>query len=614
MNLAGWRFVLFALIGTAAIVLLASIGVPGAGDMPVDPHTGRSGVRVYRTADAVQEARLTGNARLALEALRGRLAQFSNTRTLLRLEAVLVAELTPDIPPLHPFAEQIRVDRELALHARARGGELYTRARERGGMSPAALLALLSSLEADERIATEVEGLFAPLARWTPDGESSGHRPDEFAARVKAYLDRADTLGARDEDMLLALIRAFRSQDRPRARLRWALRAFGLFPDSRAIVEELTHAYLAQERTREAFLVVGGALEVRPDDPGLWALRAKLAMWIGNREAEVVARRREITFAETSALHERVIVLCRDLGRPGDAVPNAVALARLSDDREQQIKPALLALDAGQIDRGLALLEERAENSDDPVWWRERIIDYAWQDLREDRVIRELRWLHARYPERDYEKRLEVVFRRRNRHLELADLLEARLERKGDHLETERELIQLRAALGQHEQVRTLLARQASRIEDPLEFFRRLPHYRRARVPGIEEGAMRLAQSPNLVAESVPEILEALEPLWKDEALRRASLTVARRFPRLPESRAFLIRMADRAENDPARAANMARLAAEHAGDPEFVAAWAERAGWAGDLEGETRARERLAEVRAGDLDNRRKLANLYEA
>ncbi|MHC4940372.1 MAG: tetratricopeptide repeat protein [Planctomycetota bacterium] len=614
MNLAGWRFVLFALIGTAAIVLLASIGVPRAGDMPVDPHTGRRGVRVFRPADAVQEARLTGNARLALDALRRRLAQFSNTRTLLRLEAVLVAELTPNVPPLHPFAVQIEADRKLALRARAQGGELYTRARERGGMSPAALLALLATLEADDRIASATERLFAPLARWNPKGKSSGHRPDELAARVNRYLDRAESLDEQDEEMLLALVRAFRAQERPRARLRWALRAFGLFPDSRAVVDELIAAYLEQERTREAFLVVGGALEARPDDPGLWKLRAQLAMWTGNREAELDARRKEIEFAETPALHERVIALCRDLGRPGDAVPNAEALARLSDDREQQIQPAMLALDAGQIDRALALLEDRANSSDDPAWWRERIIDYAWQDLREDRVIRELRWLHARYAERDYEKRLEIVFRQRSRHADLANLLEARLERKGDDLEVERELIQLRAALGQHDRVRSLLARQASRIQDPLAFFRRLPQYRRARVPGVEADAMRLAQSPDLGAGSVPEILQVLEPLWKDESLRRVSLTVAGRFPRLPESRAFLIRMADRAEDDPARAANMARLVNDHGDDPEFVAAWAERAGWAGDLEAETHARERLADLRGGDLDNRRKLANLYEA
>ena len=614
MNLAGWRFVLFALVGSAAIVLLASIGVPTPDAGPVNRHTGERGVSVRNAADALHEARTTGNARIALEKLRKRIEEFSGQRALLVLEAVLTAELTPTVPPFHPAADAVEQERALALRARAPAGELYTRARERDRMPSAALVALLTELEADEHISAATEELFAPLARWNPDGASSGDRPDEFAARVRAYLGRAETLGPEDEELLIAVIRAFRAQVRPRARLRWALRGFGLFPGSRTIVDELTAAYLEQPgRQTEAFLVVGAALNERPDDVELWKLRARLAGWASQPEAEARAREKLLTLEESREHHERLIILYRDLGRPGDAVEHAEALVRDSTDRKELLRPALLALDAGQIDRALAMLEARAETSDDPAWWRERIIEFARQDLREDRVVRELNWLRKRYPDRDYDARLEGVLRRRGRHAELADLLEERLGENVDE-ELERELILLRAHLGQHDKALALLERQSRRIVDPKLFFTRLPVYATVGVEGIEELAMRMAASPMLGPDAVPEILGVLEPLARHEAFGRVALVVARRYPRLPESRDYLIRRADAAANDPARAAAMAELAREHLDDADYVGAWAERAGWAGDLAGETKARERLLALRPGDVANRRKLADLYDA
>ena len=75
MNLAGWRFLVFALAGAGAIVLLASLGTPGQREDSIDRYTGKRVVVVRNVADAVAEARRTGNARAARESLEKRIAE-----------------------------------------------------------------------------------------------------------------------------------------------------------------------------------------------------------------------------------------------------------------------------------------------------------------------------------------------------------------------------------------------------------------------------------------------------------------------------------------------------------------------------------------------------------
>jgi len=614
VNLAGWRFVLFALVGLAAIVLLSSIGVPKPGETSKYGGDREREAEVRNVADAIREARDTGNAAVALEKLARRRQELSDSKLLLPYEAILKMELSTgsaEVDPNHPKLPLVKVDLRNALRARARG-DLSARARAPGGISAPALVGLLSEREADGIIARTTEGFFHKLADWRGDAKIRPGRPDELAARTNLWLKSAEDPA--DEERLLGTIQAFRAADRPRARLRWALRGFGLMPESDAIMRELVAAYLARGDVLEAFLVVGVALRERPDDRELWELRAKYAGWVNSNLAEVEAREKLLAFGENRELRERILELYLAIGDPERAIPHAEALTRGSTDRKQLLRPVTLALQAGDTDRALAMLAERADASDDPAWWRELIIKYAWQDVRADRVEAELRWLHTHDPAGDYEERLESLFRRRDRPRNLAALLEGRLERNPTDTETESELVRLLEILGEHEHARKLMRSRIERGTDPVAFFRGLGSYNDLGIEGLPQVAERLATSPDITAESVPEVLKALEPLSEDDGFRRAAITIARRYSRLPEARTLLINVADTAANDPARAAAMEKLAAAHPEDIDYIVAWATRAGWAGDLSGETKARERLLALTPVDADNRALLASLYDA
>ncbi|MHC4955129.1 MAG: tetratricopeptide repeat protein [Planctomycetota bacterium] len=617
MNLAGWRFVLFALTGTAAIVLLASIGIPDARRVSVDRHTGERESVIRKPAQAIQEVRVSGNARTALKALRKRIAHFEAEKVpkleeLYRIEAVLSAELgglSEPIPPTHPDADKITDERRLAESAKR---ELSIRARAREVITPESAVALLGRLDADEHIAAATEAVFEKLGTWELHETPSAQRPDELAAKILAYL--AETEVVDDEDLFLALIRAFRSEDRQPARLRWALRAFGTLPRSRAIVDELTKTYLEQGRLLEALVVVGAALTVSPDDFELWKLRAKFAGWQSLPHAEIEARENLLREEDLREHRERIVQLYREVGEPGRAVTHAEELASGSTDKDVLLGPVLLALDSGDTDRALAMLAKLADASDDPVWWREKIIHYAQQDMRADRVISELDWLRKHDPDGDYEQRLEGTLRRRGRHEALADLLDERLKNGVEDPELEQELIQLRYILGHEDKALSLLRRRMERSDDPAAFFRALPTYRQLEIPGAAARAREMAQSPKLTAEAVPAALLDLLPLVEEAPYREVAIDVARRFPHSSEAREFRFLLVDRLPDDPARAAAAARVAAEFPDDPDYQADWAKRAGWAHDKKGEAKARARIVKLRPSDLENREALADIYDA
>jgi len=613
VNLAGWRFVLFALIGTAAIVLLSSIGVPEQDGFEIDAHTGARTKKVQTPAEALAEARFSGNARTALESVRKRRKEFPESTALLRLEAVLAAELdeSPEVPLHHPDALEIERQRARAIRARE---ELITRIRAREEFSLESAVALLTRLDADDAIAHATEGFFWKLGEWKVNPETHATRPDELTAQIQHSFQKKPAEES-DADLFLGLIRGYRAENRPRARLRWALRAFGTLPRSRPIVKELLGTYLERSRTLEAFVVVGAALTESPDSVELWRMRATYAGWQMLPHAEIEARKNILRFEDKREHHERIVTLYSEIGDPLGAVPHAEALARNSTDKQVLLGPVLLALDAGDTDLALSMLAKLADASDDPAWWREKIIHYASQDMRADRVISELDWLRKRYPDGDYEARLEGILRRRGRHEALADLLEDRLARQPDDREVEQELIQLRYTLGHDEKALALMRTRMERTEDPAAFYAAVPTYRSLGIEGVFEHARRLAASPRITPETTPAVLGSITPLLEDENYRRLSIGIARRHPLVPESREFLIYASDLGnEDDAGRAISAAKLAAEHPDDAGYLRAWMERAGWAGDLAGETAARERYLQLDPADLKNRRALADLYDA
>ncbi|MGH7162174.1 MAG: hypothetical protein ACREID_01720, partial [Planctomycetota bacterium] len=93
MSFTGWRLLLFALFGAALIVFLATMGVPRKEEALVDRYSGEQVLVVRNVADALAEARATGDATEALAKIRARLRQFPSEPALLRAEAMLAAEL-----------------------------------------------------------------------------------------------------------------------------------------------------------------------------------------------------------------------------------------------------------------------------------------------------------------------------------------------------------------------------------------------------------------------------------------------------------------------------------------------------------------------------------------
>lgn len=605
MNLAGWRFLVFALAGAGAIVLLASLGTPGQRESSIDRYTGKRLVVVRNVADAVAEARRTGDARAALQSLTKRLQDFPDEPVLLRYRAILEAELLAHgalPPPAHPDARILDAEHE---RARTLAAEVDRRLLAQPDRE--ALLALLEDLEADGAVAEATEGFFAPLARWRPEEPPGPARPDELTARALAAMEEAPA----PPQVFLELIRAFQAADRPRARLRWLLRAFAAHPAEPAFREGLAAAYLEQGRVKEAFLVVGAALEAAPSDTALLEQRARFAGWLSLYDAEIDAREKLVAAQEDIAQRERLVTLYTYAGRPEGAIPHARKLAEASGDPTHLERPAMLALQGGNVDLALEIFQELAEKGDERRW-RERIVEIATQDLRIDRVIAELDLLRHRYPDGDYEARLESLYRRRNMARPLAALLEERLARKPDDLELERATLDLYVSLGDTEKVRSFLKARMERCEEPSLFFAQLPLFEAAGVPGVGERAKAMAMSERLKEGALGEALAVLREHLDDPALLDAARTLALRFVATPEAREFLLQLVDREPDDASRAVAAEKLARENPESLELLKAWTERAAWAGDTEGALRAREMLRARTPDDAENLRALANLY--
>ncbi|MHC4959006.1 MAG: tetratricopeptide repeat protein [Planctomycetota bacterium] len=593
MNLAGWRFLLFAVVGAAAIVLLASIGVPTPDRESVDKYTGQTTRNVETVADAFHDARATGDAQLALELLEKRAEHFPDNLVIRRVRAVLLAEfLGPDEPVHddHPDARTLEAERARARDVRA---ELTRRISEK--LPPEPALALLVSLEADEAQAQAVESFFAPLARLHQAAPIGRAGADEKAAR-------AELSGS-----YLPLARAFGTRGRARAKRRWLLRAYAA---GHPAFEPLYAAYLEHGRVAEAFLLLGAQLSLDPDNVEHWRRRATLAGWLTLPRAEAEAQRIVLEHDGDDATRRRLIDLYTYVGRPGDAVPHAVHLTRDSRDKKELEWPVRLALSGGDIDRALALLTDLAENSDDEPHWRERIIAYAWQDMRVERVVTEYRRLVDRFPDRGYQKELESVLRRTNRREELVRLLEGRLEQDPGNRALEDEVLGLHIALGNQASVKALVKGRIERETDPARFFRELETYRLLGIGGLVDHGHTMAGSPNLGADDVRPVLVILGGLGDE--WQPVATAVARRFINHAASREYLIAHIDASATDAERARAAGLLAADFPEDRELLRAWIERAGWAGAADAEVAGRERWLSIEPDDTDNRRKLADIY--
>ncbi len=635
---------LFALVGTASIVLLASIGTPSHQGEDIDRHTGRRIVVVRTVGDALFETRQAGDALSARARLKIHLLAFPDAAILADLDAALEAELSGiDVPPPERHAASAVIAAEQA-RARNRRAELKHRIGER--LSRESLLALLFDLEADRAVATATEDFFAPLARWTSERPPETE-PDALAAyahrRLESLRDAADPdeptapndpiqpptppqtppsppnpspaqlpAPLENPDLLLEVARVFQAHQRPRARRRWLLRAYAAFPGSTAARDGLVAAYLGSERQVEAFLVVGSALNEEPNNRALWEHRAQIAVWLGRQHAEIEAQEALLSWDDTEERRERIITLYSIMGNTGAAVPHALVLAERDPDRASRQRVVTLALRSGDVDAALKMLDSFARESEDPAYWRDKIIHYATQDLRVGRVIMELELLRRLHPDRDYEKQLENHLRRGDDDERLVALLDERLRRTPGNPALETEVLALHAALGHDKRVQEILAARLARETEPVAFFLNVPTYRSGGVPGLKERAKKLAEQPVKPAEVAP-LFNALYPLEQDDPFYRGlAAVIARRHAKHPAARAWLVSSVDRGADAPARLVRARELAEAWPDDDGYQKVWQERAAWAGDLREEVRAREAWTKRHGDDFDNRRALADLY--
>jgi tetratricopeptide (TPR) repeat protein len=617
MTLSWFKLLAFAILGVGSLAFVAWIDRPREGAM-IDRHTGEEVdenarlLALNREAEElIDEIRKSGDARRALELLRERWGGKKRPLRLDRTERLLAAELRSGAEALVDDLDPVSEARD-----RARGSRLLLEAKIDEKLPTETVLHALRAVEMDETVAVSTEAFFGPLAggrgsstqeiaeaiaSWTP--------PDKVAALAVAGADGDRVV----VDTCLLLARAFCAAGRPRARIRWLLRAWEAEPTSADTAVAVASAYLETGRQIEAMSVLGAALQSGVDTADAWRLRSKIAAWQSRPVPEKEALEGLLRHEQTSNARRRLVVLARHLGCPGDALPHAQALALEDGTPESLAWAARLAMEAGEVDVGFDLLRRAIAAAEDPRPWRERLVEVMIQDLRYDDAIAELKSLDAASPGEGYDLRLEALLRRRNRTGELADLLIARLERD-PNAKLETEVISLCVALGRMQRVRQLFSRRLSHENTPLMFFTNLPIYRAVGLPGLPTRAYEMIRSPALVREDVADILSVLSDLRAEAGYLRAARALAERFPDLPEAHAFRVDAID-VGTTPLEAAKAAEaLADEHPDDADVLRVWIERTAWAGLFEDEIRARRRWVRSKPEDVENRRHLAELLEA
>jgi predicted Zn-dependent protease len=583
VSFAGWRLLLFAAMGAASIAILAAYEPPATGDAELDRHTGKRVLIVNTAADAPREALHKGDARLALASVRRWRRLAPKLQRLVDLEETLRNELS-DPPP---------ADFGAALAERL--------------PFPKLLEALEGALQ-DEEIAEATERFFAPLRQISFDGplpcDALAARAPPIPREVAEPMDPAPYLEA---------ARAFQAAGRTRARLRWLLRAYRASRGAAPARDALLEAYVQHGRLPEALLAVGSALLLDAENVELWRARARYAGWMALLSVEAEALERVAALANDRAARERLCAIYPYIGRAEAAVPHALALTEGSTDPAVLERPVLLALEGGKPDLGIELLRRLAASSPEPWLWRERIVELACQDLRAELALAELEALHAEFPERGYDRRLEGLLRRFDRKEQLVARLESRLRAGAKDPGLEEEVLALHYALGHADAVRALVGERARAGSDARAFFENLASYRAVGVEGLPERALELASSPRIGEADVVPILVRLAPLFHEEPYRRAADALAARFPHSPEAWRYRMLLVDHAGSPEATALAAEALAASRPGDDETLRLFVERASWSGRSDLAIRAREAWAKAHPDDAENRVALCDLYE-
>ncbi|MEN8150696.1 MAG: tetratricopeptide repeat protein, partial [Planctomycetota bacterium] len=434
--------------------------------------------------------------------------------------------------------------------------------------------------------------------------------PDRIAAMVIAGVGgNADSAPA---ELALLVARSMQANERPRARLRWLIRAFSAAEPTDALCLELARAFLENGRQGPALAALDLPMQRGTGDVEILDLRMQVARWTGRLEAEIVAIDRLLEIEESNDLLDRMIEVQTACDRPAEAVPYAVRLAERTGNLLVMERAADLAFQGGDVETGFTLQRRLVAEAADPRPWREKLARRLLLDVRVDEAIEVYETLAGNHPDGGYDERLEELLRRRNRNTELVVVLRRRYAKEPTEA-LESELIRLSAAVGDMEETRDLVKERLEGLDDPDVFFRNLLQYHAAGVGGLDTHALRLIGAGGLDEETLEVATFAIWELREEDGIAEVARAMGLAYPENERAREARISSFDWG-NTPAGAAEAAeRHLAEHPGDELVHRAWIDRAGWAGLGGMEIRARSAWADTHPDDHDNRRRLADLLD-
>ncbi len=608
MNVMGWRFALFLLIGTLALLLLSFMDPTE--QTAVDRYTGRQVQPSGSKIEVLLGLKKLGSAISVGNRLVEWSARIENNLDLQVAQAVVEAELASTAAPpprLHPAHDEILTAQNDARSAEA---ELTERFRRFPSIEEA--LDHLERLQADGPVAASTERFFSSSGLPRDPQELDACPADQAANYLLEQIEASRSRTQVEVRTYLQVATAFEVEGRLRGRLRWLTRAMRSFPQEESVRRAFEGAYLQNGRLQEVLLFNGAELGADPDNVRLWKKRAEYCGWMSLVPDEIHARERIVVHEDDEESWNRLVELYRSEGAPEKAIPHAARLAERTTDPKLLDLPVQLALESGRVDEALEHLDLAASRSHEPRVWRERAVEYALQDLRLDRAIEELRHLALQYPDQGYDEQLVGLYLRCDRQQDLVQFYEEKLKQNPDDLAVERELMNLHIARGDHDRVVEILSARILADPDPRTVFQNLSAYASIGVPGVAELALKLARTAEIDESLAIDSIEQWDALLQRPEYREVASALLQRFPshqRSIELRLHLVDLEDTAE---ARANAAERWCAEQPESLEAVHAWIDRASWCGVTDSEIRARETLLRMQPMDGTNRALLSDLY--
>jgi tetratricopeptide (TPR) repeat protein len=532
--------VLFALGLSSVLLLIAVCDKPLEGNAGQDGWTAGSdqwstpgaGERPSRATAAgiLAEARALGDVQKALELTIRRRDQVADPANLVRIREHFREELTTANEAAASAEEAGQPSP--ALIARNEALARLARWRE-DSLDIEEILALLTVVQMDEKIARKIEGFFLPsvsVRKGLPNLPAlfeKGCPPDRLAALAQASQDDGIRVASAEECRIVAA--AFARSARPRARVRWLLRAVSADPSSAEAALELANALIESGAGELALTLLSATARAGATSLEFDERRLEFSRWFSAIPEEIDALEALLTRQDDTERRERLVALYKHLNRLEEAARHVAHLSRLDGDAQGLGDAARLALEAENFYLAYDLLDEASRLAPDPRLWREFLLSVYLADMELNMALDELRALTRDWPDDGYDRELMSLLRRTGHDDELAEMILARLSEADP--ETEAEALALCIEVGRGLEALALLTRRMQRIEDPRLFFRSLQFYSRLAMEGLVEKTFEIVMSDRFARDVADNALFVLLTLADNPAYEQAIRAILFRYP-----------------------------------------------------------------------------------